>query len=240
MEDKDTVRQQVWIKLQAIAHPDSRFHWDFNRFIPDFDGSEACTERLCGTPAYNHAEIVLVTPDNSLNQLRARCIADGKVLVVPTYSLGRGLLSLSREIVPAGQEQFAATLDGLDSFGQSYIVSIEDRPRGPQLMVTGASVLNRRGVRISHGPSFFDIEWLILSALGLVDDRTPILGLVHDCQLVDLDCPPLSYGVGIDEIITPTLQLQTGRPYPRPSPASIKSLPWQIIQNVPLLQELTE
>lgn len=240
MDDKENIRRQVWMQLHAVAKPDSRFHWDFNRFIPDFEGSATCVERLCTTAAYRAADRVLITPDNSLTSLRARCIADGKTLIVPTYSLARGFLSLSRETVPFSQEVFAATLDGLDVFGSPYLVSTHDRVDGPQLMVTGASVLNSQGVRISHGPSFFDLEWLILSALQLVNDETPILAEVHDCQVVDFDCLPLPFGVGIDQIITPTQLIDTGRPYPRPSPLSIKTLPLQIRQEVPLLQELTE
>ena len=107
-------------------------------------------------------------------------------------------------------------------------------------MITGASVLNSQGVRISHGPSFFDLEWLILSSLQLVNDETPILAQVHDCQVVDFDCLPLPFGVGIDQIITPTRLIETGRPYPRPSSLSIKTLPLQIKEEVPLLQELTQ
>ena len=240
MDDKENVRRQVWMQLQAVAKPDSRFHWDFNRFIPDFEGSATCVERLCNTTVYQAAKRVLVTPDNSLTDLRARCIDDGKTVIVPTYRLVRGFLALSRKTVPAGQEAFAATLDGLDVFGHPYLVSIHDRAPGPQLMITGASVLNSQGVRISHGPSFFDLEWLILSALQFVDDQTPILAEVHDCQVVDLDCLPLPFGVNIDQIITPTRLIETGRPYPRPSPSSIKTLPLQIRQEVPLLQELTE
>lgn len=240
VDDKENVRRQVWIKLHAVARPDSRFHWDFSSFIPDFDGSATCAEVICGTSAYGRAERVLVTPDNSLTSFRARCIADGKTLIVPTYSVARGLQSLTRETVPSGQEAFAATLDGLDVFGLPYLISIKDHPQGPQLMVTGASVLNLQGVRISHGPSFFDLEWLILSSLGLADDQTPILAAVHDCQLVDFSCPPLPCGVGIDQIITPTRRLDTARPFPRPSPSSIRTLPRQITQDVPLLLELTE
>src|SRR5689334_17241231 len=164
MDDKENVRRQVWMRLQAVARPDSRFHWDFNRFIPDFEGSATCVERLCTTAAYQAANRILVTPDNSLTGLRARCIADGKTVIVPTYSLARGFLALSRETVPSDQEAFAATLDGLEIFGSPYLVSIHDRVQGPQLMITGASVLNSQGVRISHGPSFFDLEWLILSS----------------------------------------------------------------------------
>ena len=182
----------------------------------------------------------LVTPDNSLTGLRARCITDGKTLVVPTYSLAQGFLALNRETVPSGQEPFAATLDGLDVFGIPYLISIHNYAQGPQLMITGASVLNSQGVRISHGPSFFDLEWLILSSLGLVNDQTPIWAEVHDCQVVDFDCLPLPFGVSIDQIITPTRLMETGRPYPRPSPTSINTLPLQIREEVPLLQELTE
>jgi 5-formyltetrahydrofolate cyclo-ligase len=240
MDDKENIRRQVWMQLHKVAKPDSRFHWDFNRFIPDFEGSATCVERLCNTTAYRVADLVLVTPDNSLTGLRARCIEDGKTLIVPTYSLTRGFLALSRETVPSSQEAFAATLDGLDVFGYPYLVSIHDHAQGSQLMITGASVLNSQGVRISHGPSFFDLEWLILSSLQLVNDQTPILAQVHDCQVVDFDCLPLPFGVSIDQIITPTRLIDTRRPYPRPSPLSIKTLPLQIRQEVPLLQELTE
>ena len=240
MDDKENIRRQVWMQLHEVAKPDSRFHWDFNRFIPDFEGSAACMERLCNTTAYRLADRVLITPDNSLTNLRAHCIGDGKTLIVPTYSLARGFLALSRETVPLGQEAFAATLDGLDVYGYPYLISIHDSAQGPQLMVTGASVLNPQGVRISHGPSFFDLEWLILSGLKLVNDQTPILAEVHDCQVVDFDCPPLPFGVSIDQIITPTRSIDTGRLYPRPASSSIKTLPLQIRQEVPLLQELTE
>jgi 5-formyltetrahydrofolate cyclo-ligase len=240
MDEKENVRRQVWIQLHGVAKPDSRFHWDFSQFIPDFEGSTICAERLINTPTYRTAERVLVTPDNSLADFRARCIVDGKTLIVPTYGLIRGLISLNRETVPAGQEAFAGTLDGLDVFGSPYLTSISDHPSGPQMMVTGASVLNSQGIRISTGPSFFDLEWIILSSLGLVDDRIPILAVVHDCQLVDLICAPLPYEVGIDQIITPTRLINTGRPYIRPSPDSIKTLAWQITQDIPLLCELTQ
>jgi 5-formyltetrahydrofolate cyclo-ligase len=240
MDDKENIRRQVWIRLHSVAQPDSRFHWDFNSFIPDFEGSTTCVERLCNTSIYHIADRILVTPDNSLTALRARCITDGKTVIVPTYSLARGFLALNKDTVPPGQEAFAATLDGLEVFGDPYLVSIHDHAQGPQLMITGASVLNSQGVRISHGPSFFDLEWLILSSLQLVNDQTPILAVVHDYQVVDFDCPPLPFGVSIDQIITPTRLIDTGRPYPRPSPSSIKTLPLQIRQEVPILQELTE
>ena len=35
------LRRVVWDKLVKVAKPDSRFHFDFSSFIPDFAGSES-------------------------------------------------------------------------------------------------------------------------------------------------------------------------------------------------------
>jgi 5-formyltetrahydrofolate cyclo-ligase len=234
-DDMEQIRRQVWLQLQAVARPDSRFHWDFKRFIPDFEGSQECCERIRATPLYQDASILLVTPDNSLADFRARCLLDGKTLIVPTYGLARGFLLLERAAVPAGQEAFAGTLDGLEIFGRA--VAPSNLPI-PQMLITGASVLNRQGARVSPGPSFFDLEWLILTTLGLADEHTPIFSIIHDCQLVDLPVSPLPYAVSVDLVITPTTAYHTGRPYPRPDPSAIHSLPWEIIQEVPLIQEI--
>lgn len=242
MDEKERVRQKVWDQLEAVARPDSRFHWDFNRFIPDFEGSLDCADRIRQMTAYQDAGSLLITPDNSLAAFRAGCIRDGKRMIVPTYGLARGFLQLEREDVPPGQEAYAASLDGLDAFGRPYPLARKDRQAGPGpgLLVTGASVLNQDGVRISRGPSFFDLEWLILLSLGLIDEHTPVITVVHDCQLVNLDCAPLPYGIVTDLIVTPTTVITPGSRYPRPSLSAISSLPWQILQDVPILQELAE
>ena len=60
MDDKENIRRQVWMQLHEVAKPDSRFHWDFNLFIPDFEGSAACVERLCNTIEDRLANPVLV------------------------------------------------------------------------------------------------------------------------------------------------------------------------------------
>lgn len=231
----ETIRRQVWLQLQAIARPDSRFHWDFASFIPDFEGSEMCCEQVCQTALYQDSVVLFVTPDNSLMDFRGRCLLDGKTLIIPTYGITRGFFLLERSKVPQGQEAFAATLDGLESFGRPCNLSALP---GPELLVSGASVINREGVRVSPGPSYFDLEWLILSAAGLVEEGTPIMTVIHDCQLVDLAFKPSSFAVAADWIITPTLTYRTGQAYTRPTPAVIRDLPWEIIQDVPLLQQL--
>src|SRR4051812_50105155 len=48
---RDT-RARVWAELRGVARPDSRFHWDFASFIPDFAGSEGCANRITALPAW--------------------------------------------------------------------------------------------------------------------------------------------------------------------------------------------
>ena len=52
MSDRKQVRQQVWDKLRGVAKPDSRFHFDFNEYIPDFAGSDAALARLTALEVY--------------------------------------------------------------------------------------------------------------------------------------------------------------------------------------------
>lgn len=236
MDPKEKIRQQVWANLRPAARPDSRFAWDFTAFIPDFEGSERCTEQICQLQSYQQAQTVFVTPDNSLAALRERCIADGKHLIVPTYGLKRGFLQVARVDVPAGQEAFAAQLDGLERFGRTFELELGTAQSGPQLLVTGASVINTEGVRISNGPSYFELEWLILFHLHLIQADTPVVSAVHDCQVVEFKHPPMPYSVVPDCIVTPNAMLQTTPPCHRPQGDVWKHLPLQVFEEVQLLR----
>ena len=240
MQDLDRIRQEVWLQLQSVAFPDSRFHWDFTAFVPDYAGSEECTRAIQQTKRYQQSRVIMVTPDNNLASLRSKALDDGKLLVVPTYAIGRGFWQIARQDVPKGQEDFSATLDGMEKYARPFPIEhvlAEDRPT---LMVTGASVLNLQGVRLSPSPSYFDLEWLILSSLGIVDQQTPIFAAVHDCQVVDCQCDPEPFSVVADWIITPTQAFPTRSPFPRPESITAARLPWHLIKSIPLLRTIYE
>jgi 5-formyltetrahydrofolate cyclo-ligase len=240
MQEPEAIRRRVWDELRRVAQPDSRFHWDFTAFIPDYAGSAQCTAAVCALPAFSHARTLLVTPDNNLAALRAQCLADEKNLVVPTYALARGFWQITRAEVPPGQEAFAATLDGLERFARPFAVEAAGAGAAVELLVTGASVINTQGVRISSGPSYFDLEWLILRTLGLVSDATLVVAVVHDCQLVDWPCVPQPFGCVADVIVTPTRVFETGQRYRKPERIAWDQLDWEVIQDVPLLMALYE
>ena len=238
MDSKEKLRKQVWVQLRAVAQPDSRFHWDFNKFIPDFENSEVCAETICRTPYYQSAKTVLATPDNSLTSFRLRCLIDQKSLIIPTYGMGRGFMLLEPSDFPKEMSEFAATLDGIERFAHSYPIFESGIQKAPDLMISGASVLNREGVRISSEPNYFDIEWLVLSFLHLVTDQTPIMTIVHNCQIVDMHYDPMPYSLVTDLIVTPTNTYTTGGRYPRPEPSVLRTLPWEVLHEIPILREL--
>ena len=240
MSEREAIRKRVWEALRRVAAPDSRFHWDFTAFIPDFEGSALCTQAICALPLYRAATTVLVTPDNNLLSLRAQCLLDQKTLLVPTYALARGFWQITRAEVPPGHELEAVTLDGLERFAHPYAVEAAGAAGAVALLVTGASVINTEGVRLASGLSYFDLEWLILRSLGLVSAGTQVVAAVHDCQLVDWPSAPQPGGASADIVVTPTRLLPTGRRYPQPERIVWGELEWDVVQAVPLLAALYE
>lgn len=185
MTDRDKVRAQVWSSLRDVAKPDSRFHYDFDKFIPDFEGSDQATEHLLKLGLYQNAKTLFITPDNCLEGLREHALHDRKTQIVPTYGIRRGMVEDLPNAVPPGTERFAATLGLLEDFGQPISLERIHQTHTVDLLVTGASVVSRSGVRFGKGHGFFDLEWAMLYEIGVVDTNTPVVALVHDCQVTD-------------------------------------------------------
>lgn len=213
MNDRDRARQTVWKELRSVARPDSRFHFDFGEFITDFEGSDLATSRLTAMDCYRKAEVVFVTPDNCLELLRAQVIRDKKALLMTSYGIRRGFIELLSTDVSSGLEDWAILLDAIERVGRHISLSdIQQRYPHLDLLVTGGSAVNLQGARFGKGHGFFDIEWATLYAMGVVDVSTPIIDLVHDCQLVDeqLDISP--FDTICDYIVTPTQTIHVSGP----------------------------
>ncbi len=217
-------REQVWGGLRDVARPDSRFHLRFADFIPDFDGAAAATDRLLALPAFAAARLAFVTPDNSLIELRRRLLAAGVTVVVSSYNMARGFYLLDPASVPKGHELYAAWLDGIEHFGTPLSLA-QLAARGPfDAVVTGASAVAASGVRFGRGHAYFDMEWRIFSAMGLVAERTPVATLVHDVQVLDKRLFPSPEDVLVDWVCTPTRTIAVQREAPRP-----RGMPWDDI-----------
>jgi hypothetical protein len=64
-----------------------------------------------------------------------------------------------------------------------------DGPVRPDL-VTGASAVSMEGIRFGKGHGFFDLEWGMFTDLGLADERTPVVAVAHDVQVVEETAAP--------------------------------------------------
>lgn len=232
------IRQEVWEKLRLIAKPDSRFHLDFGEFIPDFEGSDLAVARLVEMPLYQSSRFIFITPDNCLEKLRAQALRDGKTIIVSSYGIRRGIVKLGPEDVAKGSEEYASWLDGMERFGK--FVSLADiQQLGPlDFLVTGGSAINREGVRLGKGHGFFDLEWAMLFEIGVANESTPILALVHDCQVVEKALEPSEFDTVCDLIITPSRVIEVEKPNKPTIGIMWERLETGMIENIPPLQEL--
>lgn len=230
------LRRVVWDRLVAVARPDSRFHYDFSSFVPDFDGSERCVERLRSLPEYREAGLLVVTPDNSLEHFREMALADGKRLVVFTYGMVRGACLLEPGGMPPGAGPLAATLDGMEKFGR--LLSFEELllVGSVGMVVTGAAAVSGEGVHFGKGHGYLDLEWGLLSEVGIVDQSTPVVAVVHDCQVVPDHVPHAQFDVTCDLVITPTRQLRCDRPA-KPSGLVWDRVPRHFLTTYPYMRE---
>ena len=238
MSTSKLVRERIWMRLADVARPDTRFHMNFAEVIPDFEGSEAATDRIAADPAYEASRFAFVTPDNCLVDLRRRMIEAGRPFVMSTYGIWRGFVLLEPERVPDGVALYAAWLDGMEHFGRPITLE-EIAGRGRfDLMVTGASAVSVDGVRFGKGHGFFDLEWGMFSDMGLVDEATPILAVAHDVQLVEERLTPSETDILVDRVATPSRMHVVERRARRPRGVRWELLSEAQIDATPPLQEL--
>jgi 5-formyltetrahydrofolate cyclo-ligase len=211
---------------------------NFSEFIPDFQGSEAATGRIVAMPDYRASKYAFITPDNCLVDLRRRLIEAGTAFIMSTYGIYRGFLHIGPGMVPKGAELYAAWLDGMEHFARPIsLAEVKERGRF-DLMVTGASAVSVDGVRFGKGHGFFDLEWGMFTDLGIADESTPVVAIVHDVQVVDDKLNPSATDILVDHIATPTRMIRVGRRPPRPHGVKWELLDPQQIAATPPLQEL--
>ena len=238
MSKSKIIRQQIWGRLQAVAKPDTRFHMNFAEVIPDFEGSEAATQHVVAMDAFRDSQFSFITPDNCLVDLRRRMIAADKTFVMSTYGIYRGFLLMEPGLVPPGAELYAAWLDGMEHFARPITLEEIARRGRFDFMVTGASAVSIDGVRFGKGHGFFDMEWGMFTDLGLADDTTPVVAVVHDCQMVDENLTPSETDILVDHIATPSRMHRVERRGRRPQGIKWNLLEPKQIADTPPLQEL--
>ncbi|WP_432562599.1 5-formyltetrahydrofolate cyclo-ligase [Kineococcus sp. SYSU DK003] len=232
------LRALIGERLRGIAIPDSRWHLDVHAFVPDFAGSQQCLATLRERAEYRAADLVVITPDNSLRALVRAALDDGKTVVVPTYGLRRGFVRLDASAVPAEHREFAATLDGLERFGTTLDLAALRVLSHVDLLVTGAVAFSTDGVHVGSESAYLDLEWGILAELGLADAATAVVGIAHDEQVVSVPLQPLAGGVRVDTVLTPSRSHENTVPPARPAGITWNAVGEERLTDNPYLKSL--
>jgi 5-formyltetrahydrofolate cyclo-ligase len=211
VRDKQSLREQVWQRIDG--DPAVRSPVPAAGRIPGFVGADAAAERLAGLAEWRAARVLKLNPDTPQLGVRQRAIEQGKLLymAVPKLASELPFLRLERELLPV-PAALAASIEGSQRHGVPTRVE-ELQP--VDLIVCGTVAVNPLGVRIGKGAGYADLEFALLSELGLVGEHTQIATTVHDVQLLDEPLPETSHDFRVDLIVTPTRVLRCARA-PRP------------------------
>ena len=227
------MRDRIWARLEqegAVKPPGKAVGK-----IPNFVGAEAASGRLAALPSWQSARVLKANPDKAQRAVRAKALAEGKVLYMavprladelPFYLLDPEHLSLS--------PQEASSKEGAAKAGRK-VAAGELRP--VDLVICGSVAVNRKGVRIGKGGGFSDLEVAFLVEAGVLRPDTVIATTVHPLQVVDEPLPETTHDFRVDIIATPDEVIWCSEPH-RPPGILWQHLPAAKIAEVPVLATL--
>jgi 5-formyltetrahydrofolate cyclo-ligase len=162
----------------------------------------------------------MVSPDEALLQVRLNALQDGKRLIMASPGLREGFYELTGQDLPLSHWSRAVRASGVQALGRRLGTS-----RGAvgrvDLLITGAVAVDVAGRRVGKGKGFFDLAFAILDHLGCIEEETPMVGLVHERQILPgVPCSPGD--VPLDWIITPERCIPCQGRGPRPN-----GIPWE-------------
>jgi 5-formyltetrahydrofolate cyclo-ligase len=99
-----------------------------------------------------------------------------------------------------GKESQAATIAGAEKLGRRVS---PDEMQPIDAVICGSVAVGRDGSRLGKGGGFSDLELAIVSALGLVNEKTPVMTTVHDLQVLDEPIPMLAHDIVLTHFATP-------------------------------------
>lgn len=225
---KQAARERVWTRLEQARAVAPGVHGR----IPAFIGADQAADRLAAPPVWRRAQVVKAVPDKAQLPVRARALADGKLVYMAVPMLADALpfylldpKTLTTQPAEAAAKEMAARLAPKVSVGHMQPVD---------LVVCGSVAVNRQGVRLGKGAGYSDIEVALLQEAGLIGPDTTIVTTVHALQVVDEALPETEHDFSVDLIITPDEVISCG-PARRPHGLMWEHLSPQKIAAIPIL-----
>ncbi|NXN42568.1 MTHSD protein, partial [Rhinoptilus africanus] len=236
---KQDVREKVWDYLEASGL--AAFPRPVHRRIPNFQGSHQACCSIKELDVFNRAREIKVDPDKPLEGVRLAALQARKTLLVPTPRLRTGLFN--RIVPPSGATKeilrICATSQGIKEY--SVPVGLDGKAR-VDLVVVGSVAVSEKGWRIGKGEGYADMEYAMMVSMGAVQEDTPVITIVHDCQVVDIAEELLDdHDLTVDYILTPTRTIKTNCKRPKPQgiiwhKASVTL--YEMLEKIPILKSL--
>jgi len=202
-ERKAELRERVWQALEEAGV--ARAPLPLHGRIPNFDGADAAAWLLSQVDEFRRARTIKVNPDSPQRPLRLLVLKSGKILVVPTPRMAGGFLMLDPRSIPGKLHGLASTISGARQLGRT--ASLTSLPK-VDLMVAGSVAVDAEGNRLGKGAGYSEIEYAVLTELGLVDKRTPIATTIHELQLVS-SVPVDLFDLQVNIVATPDRIIRT-------------------------------
>jgi len=236
--DKEAIRERVWDHLETAGI--ARFPFPPHDRIPNFEGAGEAARRVTETAVWRDAETIKANPDSPQLPLRRAALRAGKTvyMAVPRLRDDRCFYELD-----------PAELDDIEAAPAVSNVAAHARQVGPEavdsvdLVLSGSVAVTEDGARIGKGEGYSDLEYAVLRELGLVNDATPVLTTVHECQVVDgpesavpgATAPVDAHDVPMDYVATPERVVETETPHDRPAGIDWDALDDERIAEIPVL-----
>jgi len=234
---KWAIRKRVWDYLEEndlAANPRPVHHR-----IPNFVGAELTARQVELLPEFQRARWVKVNPDSPQKEVRAAVLRAGKMLLVPQPRLRTGFFSvLDPGKIEPSKYLYACTQQGVVDYGEP--IDLDAKIKVDLIVIGSVAVSAAHGGRLGKGEGFAELEYGMLRVMEAIDDDTPVVTCIHDCQLVD-DIPAermLCHDVPVDIICTPTRTIRVDRKLPKPTGIYWDKLSPQKLASIRILQQL--
>ncbi|KAF4348377.1 hypothetical protein CsatB_006812 [Cannabis sativa] len=234
---KWVIRKRIWDLMESrnfAQNPRPVHHR-----IPNFSGASVAADKFGELEEFRVAECVKVNPDSPQKQVRFLTLSDGKKLLTPQPRLRTGFFSvLEASKLTQGTIKEACTSVGVAKHGRP--IGLDEKLKVDLIVIGSVAVDPKTGARLGKGEGFAELEYGMLRYMGAIDDSTPVVTTVHDCQLVD-DIPLeklLIHDVPVDIICTPTQVIFTNTLIPKPQGIYWEKLSPEKLGQIRILREL--
>ena len=233
--DKQHLRERIWDDLEESG--EARFPFPPRGRIPNFARAERAADRLADLPEWERAATLKANPDAPQLSARRRALRAGKTVFMAVPRLRDERCFYRLDPRQLSDVEAAPTVSKVDRYADQVGPDAVGRV---DLVLVGSVAVTTDGARVGKGEGFSDLEFAVLSELGLVDAETTVATTVHERQVVDDEVPVDDHDVPLDVVVTPERVVRTGTTARRPSGVDWDALPEKRVAEMPVLAALRE